>query len=97
LIEHVIIFRADRLSPSAESDLLGWMARLRDHAGIVGFASGKNFSDRSKRFDYCLRITFQDRDALDAYQNDPAHLAFVEYREAVTDDLICVDYEWWPR
>jgi hypothetical protein len=96
MIDHVIMFRADGLSNEGSTELMEQLGRLAEVPGILGFALGKNFGDRSRGFDYCLRVTFADKAALDAYQEDPLHLDVVRYNRAVTDEHICVDFEWEP-
>ena len=90
----MIIFRAAGLAPAAEAELLAQLGRLGDVPGVLGFAVGKNFGARARGFDYCVRITFADRAALDAYENDPLHREVVRYNRAVTSEHLCVDFEW---
>jgi hypothetical protein len=96
MIDHVIMFRAERLSKEGSAELMDQLGRLAEVPGILGFALGRNFGDRSRGFDYCLRVTFADKAALDAYQEHPLHLEVVRYNRAVTDEHICVDFEWEP-
>lgn len=94
MLDHVIIFRADDLPADTEQELLRQLGRLKDVPGVLKFASGKNFSDRSRGFEYCVRATLADKAALDAYQDDPLHLEVVAYNRSVTSEHLCVDFEW---
>lgn len=96
MIDHVIMFKAEGLDADAERELMDQLARLEDVPGVVEFALGKNFGDRSRGFDYCVRVTFADRAALDAYQAHPLHLDVVTYNRSVTSEHICVDFAWSP-
>jgi len=96
MLDHVIIFRADELTPDVEEELFSRLGSMATLPGVLGFAVGKNFGDRSRGFDYCMRITFEDLDALEAYQEHPAHLDLVAYNRAVTTEHLCVDFEWRP-
>jgi hypothetical protein len=96
MIDHVIMFRAEGLSNEGSAELMEQLGRLAAVPGVLGFALGKNFGDRSRGFDYCVRVTFADKAALDAYQEHPLHLDVVRYNRAVTDEHICVDFEWDP-
>jgi hypothetical protein len=94
VLDHVIMFKAASLSAEGESELFAELAKLKDVPGVVDFALGKNFGDRSRGFDYCMRITFKSREDLAAYDAHPIHHAVVAYNRAVTDEHICVDFDW---
>ena len=94
MLDHIILFKANDLTGDAEREFLDRLADLGRVPGVEAIACGKNVTDRSRGFDYCLRITFKDRAGLDAYQVDPAHRRFVEYRQGVSSEHICVDFEW---
>ena len=96
MLDHVIMFRAEDLSPAAEEELMAQLGRLRDVPGVLEFALGKNFGARSRGFDYCVRVTFADEASLDAYQDDPLHLEVVAYNRRVTSEHICVDFLYEP-
>ncbi|MDF2826555.1 MAG: stress responsive barrel domain protein [Mycobacterium sp.] len=96
MIDHVIIFRADDLSEEASDELLEQLGRLSQVPGVLDFALGKNFGNRSRGFDYCMRITFADQASLEAYDADPLHQEVVKYNRAVTSEHLCVDFEWEP-
>jgi len=96
MLDHVIMFRADDLDAETEAELMRQLGRLKDVPGVLDFALGKNFGDRSRGFDYCMRVTFADKDALDAYQDDPLHLEVVAYNRQVTSEHICVDFLFEP-
>jgi hypothetical protein len=96
VFDHIIMFRADDLSPEIEAELMTKLASLAEVPGILDFALGKNVSDRSRGFDYCMRITFADEAAHDAYQAHPHHLDIVRYNRTVTTEHICVDFAWKP-
>ena len=89
MFDHIIMFRADDLSPEIEAELMTKLASLAEVPGIVDFALGKNIGDRSRGFDYCMRITFADEAAHDAYQAHPHHLDIVRYNRTVTTEHIC--------
>jgi hypothetical protein len=94
VFDHIIMFKAEGLDADTEGELMRQLASLGDVPGIVDFALGKNVGDRSRGFDYCMRITFLDQEAHDAYQADPHHQAVVRYNRTVTTEHICVDFLW---
>jgi hypothetical protein len=94
MLDHVIMFKAAALTPEGEAELFAELARLKEVPGVVDFALGKNFGDRSRGFDFCMRVTFKSREDLAAYDAHPVHKSVVTYNRAVTDEHICVDFEW---
>ena len=94
VFEHIILFRADDLGRAAEQELMAKLATLAEIPGVLEFALGKNVGARSRGFDYCMRITFEDVAAHDAYQAHPHHLEIVQYNRSVTTEHICVDFPW---
>jgi hypothetical protein len=97
VIDHVIIFRpAEGLDAEGEEKLFSRLSELGGLPGVVDFALGKNFGSRSDGYDICMRVTFADRAALDAYEAHPGHLDVVAYNRQVTAGHLCVDFEWTP-
>jgi hypothetical protein len=94
MIDHIIIFKAEHIDEQTERTLMSRLGELAKIPGVVGFALGKNFGDRSRGFDVCMRITFADREAMDRYEAHPIHLDVRAYNRTVTDEHICVDFEW---
>lgn len=93
MIDHVIAFKAPNLDPAAEKELFAKLGELQHVPGVREFALGKNFGDRSRGFDICMRITFDSREDLDAYQEHPIHKDVVTYNRKVTEEHICFDFE----
>lgn len=97
MLDHVIVFRpAPGLSAEDERELFDQLRRLAQVPGVVGFALGANVGARSRGFDICLRVTFEDSAALDAYEAHPLHLEVVAYNRQVTTEHLCVDFGWEP-
>lgn len=94
MIDHVIIFKAEHIDEPTERTLMARLGELAQVPGVLGFALGKNFGDRSRGFEYCMRITFADRAALERYEAHPIHRDVVAYNRTVTDEHLCVDFEW---
>lgn len=94
MIDHVIMFKSEHIDADTEATLFSRLAELREIPGVLGFALGKNFGDRSRGFDYCMRVTLATKVDLDRYQEHPIHLDVVAYNRTVTDEHICVDFEW---
>jgi hypothetical protein len=93
MIDHFIAFKAE-LTPEGEQELFGEWNRLREIPGIVQIAIGRNFGDRSRGFDYCLRVTFETEDALESYEAHPIHVDIRTYNRAHSIEHICMDFGW---
>lgn len=93
MIDHVIAFKAPGLAPEAEKALFAKLGELRHVPGVREFTLGRNFGDRARGFDICMRITFDTRDDLDAYEEHPIHKEVVTYNRKVTEEHICFDFE----
>jgi len=96
VFDHIILFKAENLPPEVDTELMRQLGSLAKVPGVLDFALGKNVSDRSRGFDYCMRITFADQAAHEAYQAHPRHLEVVKYNRTVTTEHICVDFPWDP-
>jgi Stress responsive A/B Barrel Domain len=69
------------------------LGELRQVPGVREFSLGRNFGDRSRGFDVCMRITFDTREDLDADEAQPIHKEVVAYSRKVTEEHICFDFE----
>ncbi len=74
--------------------LLSRLGELKTIPGIVDYALGTNFGARARGFEYCMRVTFESRDDLDAYEAHPIHLDVVAFNRKLTEEHICFDFEW---
>jgi hypothetical protein len=85
-------YRAD----ARESERADHRARLATLKGLDGVIDLKVGADvvRSKRsYDTGLVVTFPDRAALDAYQNDPAHVPVAQFGAGLCESIVAVDFE----
>ena len=93
MIDHVIAFRAD-LDEQGRHELFEQWDRLRAIPSVVELVTGENFGERSRGFEHCMRITFDDRAGLEEYESHPVHVEVRTYNRAHTIEHICVDFEW---
>jgi plasmid stability protein len=61
--------------------------------GMGTIEAGRDFSATPSSFDLALYSEFESREALNAYQNHPAHVAVKEYLSSATLERVVVDYE----
>ncbi|HEY1764121.1 MAG TPA: Dabb family protein [Opitutaceae bacterium] len=83
---------ADRAHFRAEVEKLAPIRAIQSiHVGAPASIAERDVTDRS--FDIALTIVFKDAAAHDAYQVDPAHLAFVEGNRAAWSRVLVYDSE----
>lgn len=84
LLMHDVYFRLkDSSKPAVERLVASAMRHLAPHAGVVFFAAGAREASHQREvndldFDVSLNVCFESKEAHDAYQNTPEHLAFIE-------------------
>jgi hypothetical protein len=99
MLVHVVCFKYS--SKVAEAVRTDHRDRLRALAtcGIAGIADLKVGADtvRSGRsYDTALIVTFADRAAHDAYQQDPRHVPVAKFGAGLCDSVVTVDFEVGP-
>ncbi|MEC7726235.1 MAG: Dabb family protein [Planctomycetota bacterium] len=83
-LAHDVYFELRDSSPGARQRLIdSCYEKLAPIAGITFFAAGDRDAELTRpvndqAFHVALHVYFVDRAAHDAYQDDPAHLAFIE-------------------
>lgn len=80
MIRHAALFRLNHAPGSAaEADFLTALAGLTAIPGVQDFAISRETSPKNP-FAFVVSMTFADQAAYDAYNDHPAHLAFVQGR-----------------
>lgn len=97
MIEHLVFFKFNtNLTPVKEKDLLEKLKFFKDVIpGIVELTAGINVTEEKERaqgYTLGLRVTFENKNALDTYGPHPVHQEFVQSLEGVIEDVIVVDY-----
>lgn len=95
--EHLVFFKFNEKSTNEQEEcLLKILLSFRKTIpGIISLTAGFNETKESERiqgFRLGLRITFKNREALDAYQTNPEHLFFINQLTPIFDNAIVVDY-----
>ncbi len=83
MFSHVVIFWTNPENPNATEDLIAGMEKyLRPISGVRLFHIGKMVTSPrpvvEQSYQVALNLTFDTKDAQDAYQIHPLHLEFVE-------------------
>lgn len=99
MIEHIVLFRfKDEITDSTKATIVKELLSLKDKVpSIQSITAGKNFTDRSKGFEYGLVVRFENRLGLDDYQVHPEHQRVIhEFIRPALADILAVDYEVSP-
>ena len=84
MLVHNVFFTLEDSSPAKVDDLLAACQKyLKDHPGVVFFASGKVGDEfarpvNDRMYQVALHVVFTDKAAHDQYQVAPDHLKFIE-------------------
>ncbi|MCC6353661.1 MAG: Dabb family protein [Verrucomicrobiae bacterium] len=83
MFSHVVIFWTDPAKPAAADDLVAGAKRyLNKQPGILHFHVGKMAKSHrdvvDQSYQVALNIVFDSKASQDAYQDDPAHVEFIE-------------------
>ncbi|HWJ78556.1 MULTISPECIES: Dabb family protein [Bacillaceae] len=97
MYEHMVFFKFNEfLTPEKEKELLGRLNSFQDKIpGIKELTAGFNVTEEvenMKGFTLGLRVTFENKNALDNYGPHPVHQEFVGSLEGVIEDVVVVDY-----
>ncbi|SHM75198.1 Dabb family protein [Gracilibacillus kekensis] len=97
MYEHLVVFKFnEELSQKKEQELINQLKSLKDVVpGIIDLTTGRNVTeevDRANGYSIGLRVTFESKEALQAYGPHPAHQKFVQQLDGIIEDVIVVDY-----
>lgn len=97
MYEHMVFFKLnENTTPENEKELLDKLLNFNGKIpGIVELTAGINVSDEIENkhgYTLGLRITFENKQALDVYGPHPLHQEFVKSLTGVCDNVVVVDY-----
>lgn len=95
MVEHIVLFKLkDGTTDSEKSLVVETLKTLASIEGIKELSVGLNHSQegKSKGFEVCMRVCFENQAALDAYIPSPAHVSTVDKVRQYFEDVIVVDY-----
>lgn len=92
MVTHIVLWNLKDKSQKAQQG--GEMKRRLEALvgvvpGLLSAQAGPGFNG----FDVGLVCTLESREALDAYQCHPAHMAVKEYVHSVISERVCCDFE----
>ncbi|HEV3312758.1 MAG TPA: Dabb family protein [Chloroflexota bacterium] len=94
MIEHIVLVR---LPEEAQVHAEQIIRMFRDFKGVVpgltDCVSGADFSRRCAPYSIAASLRFENREALDAYQVHPDHLALVKLLNHIGSQRMVADFE----
>jgi len=97
VIEHLVVFKFKQdLGEEKSAELLRLTERFKTEiGGVVGLSAGFNETEETENrhgFSLGLRVTFDNRESLRAYQHHPTHVEFVQAIAGLVEQVVVVDY-----
>jgi hypothetical protein len=94
VIVHVLLIKPrDGSTDEERAELVGAAERLGSVPDVRNFSFGRDFSGRSRGYEYAAVMYFDARDALQAYADDAMHREIVAVFERLGAERLVVDYE----
>ena len=94
MLLHLVCFKykSDTGDPE-RADHRDRLAALRTLDGVVDLKVGADVVRSPRSYDTGLSITFPDRAALDAYQNNDQHIPVAQLGVSLSAHIVAVDFE----
>lgn len=94
MIEHIVLVQLPGAAQGRREQVI---RMFRDFKGVVpgltDCVSGADFSGRCAPYSIAASLRFEDREALDAYQVHPDHLALVKLLNDIGSERMVADFE----
>jgi len=97
-VEHIVMLTMANLSEQQEKDFQNGAQEMRDNIpGIIELHFGRGTilaEDRQNGYTHCLRVLFENKDALEGYLPHEIHMKFKSMiLKNLTGELIVMDWE----
>ena len=95
MIRHIVCFKLKDNSQEACKKAQEILLSMKDNVPQVREISvGIDFLHSHRSYDLILQVTLDNRESLDAYQQDPYHVGVVKkHMHAVAESSVAVDYD----
>ncbi|MED4225263.1 Dabb family protein [Neobacillus cucumis] len=98
MYEHIVTFKFnENITQEKEQALLQQLKAFKGEIpGIVELTAGLNMTEEIENihgYTLALRITFENKQALDHYLPHPVHQEFVSSLIGIIENVIVIDYE----
>lgn len=95
MIKHIVCFKlkdaTDENRLKAKEVLMGMKGNV---PMLKDISVGVDFLHSARSYDVILQVELEDRETLDAYQNDSYHVDVVKkYMHSVVENSIAIDYD----
>lgn len=93
MIVHLILGQpVENLSDRDRQELEEGFSHLAGLSCVQSMNYGRDFSGRSRGYEFAAVVHFADQAALDTYMKDPGHLKVVEMFNRLIPERIIIDY-----
>jgi hypothetical protein len=94
MLLHLVSFKykADVAAPT-RADHRRRLAGLHALDGVIDLKVGEDLVRSPRSFDTGLAVTFPDRAALDAYQQNDRHVPVAQFGASLCEQIVAVDFE----
>lgn len=96
MVKHIVCFKLKDNSPAAKEEAKRRLFSMQGKVPVIkDIEVGTDFLGSERSYDIILQVTLADRQALEAYQNDPYHCTCVKpYMHEKRSASVSVDYEF---
>jgi hypothetical protein len=95
MLIHIVSFKYKPDTPdSARQEHREQLRGLKDKQidGLMNLTVGADVVGSPRSYDTGLVVTFRDRAALDAYQNNPHHVPVAQFGRGLCEHVVAVDF-----
>jgi hypothetical protein len=93
MLKHVVLFKLTDPGNEAVADVVQRLRALRDQVAVIrDLEAGTNLVESPRAYHIALIVTLDSLDDLEAYQNDPAHQAFLAQVRPLIEVAASVDF-----
>ena len=95
MLVHLVSFKYRPETNAAQrTDHRARLQALETLDGVIDLKVGEDIVRSPRSYDTGLAITFRDRAALDAYQQDARHVPVSQFGVSISEHIVSVDFTW---
>lgn len=96
MVKHIVCFKLKEPTPAVCEKARDVLLSMEGNVPLLrDLKVGIDFLHSGRSYDLILETVFDDRNALEAYQNDPYHCSVVKtHMHAIRESSVTVDYEF---
>lgn len=94
MIRHVVLFKVSKEHQDEIPTMIEKGRAMRAKIPFLAdFEISQDFLHSGRSYDVALIATLHNREDLDAYAVHPDHVPFKEHMAAISDSVVCCDFE----